>query len=83
MTQAEQAALDRWAEVSRERVEIEAFLDWAQQNGAAWQATMPLTDLLDRFYGIDRRSLEVARRRLLEEAQAAAAIRFPAVGEGS
>lgn len=69
MTAAQQAALDKWAEISQERAAIEEFIDWAQAAGRGnFRFALSRADLLDQFYGINRKELEEARRAILEEA---------------
>ncbi len=67
---AQEAALEKWSKIARARSEIEEFLDWIGSTGqGTWRLSMSLSDALDSFYGIDRRSLESARRALLDGAR--------------
>lgn len=68
LTTAATAALDKWGECAAERAAIEEFLGWAAGR-MSWQSIMPMSDLLDQFYGIDRKNLEAGRQVLLAQAQ--------------
>lgn len=70
MTDNQSAALERWAETVQERSAIEEFFMWAGNRGLSYQSTMPLSDLLDGFYGINRTDLENGRRALIFQAMA-------------
>lgn len=76
MTGAQQAMLDRWAEVAAEYAAIEEFVEWAGGLGAEYplpsenKAPKSARSLLDEYFGINRQDLEDARRALLQEVQA-------------
>lgn len=75
MTEAQQAVLDKWAEVAAEYAAIEEFDEWAGGLGAEYplpsenKAPKSARNLLDEYFGINRKDLEAARRALSQEAR--------------
>lgn len=60
------STLEQWAKVVKARSEIEEFMAWLEDTGIGrWSLSMPLPDVLDKFYDIDRRKLDEARSQLL------------------
>lgn len=71
MRPEEQAELDKWAEAMPDRRKILDFLEWCEAEGV-WledqrgRLAVSRDALLNRFFEIDPRRLEDARRALLE-----------------
>lgn len=69
LTEEQQGALDDWAAIVSERGTIEDFLDWLSESGVgSYRLAYSRSDVLDKFYDVDRDLLESARRALLADA---------------
>jgi len=69
LSEAEQAALDKYAECAAELQAAAEFVEWlAQGRKITYRAAETLDALLDEFFGIDRKNLESGRILIASQA---------------
>lgn len=68
--------LDHWADVCDDHSKITEFVDWLRDHKIVFESEvgdfdrlMTPRDLIDAFFGVDRRELDKERRELLESAR--------------